>query len=220
MIIKIENYTKIIKKSVILDKINLELKSGYIYGLKGINGSGKTMLMRAICGLIYPTLGSVIIDNKTIGKDISFPESVGILIENPSFINNYTAKENLELLASIKNIIDANKINETLSSVGLNPNDKRNYRKYSLGMKQKLGIAAAVMESPDLIILDEPLNALDASGVVLVKELLKKEKKRGALIIISCHDSIDLEEMSDYIISLEDGKISGVERLYKGNNNE
>ena len=213
MVIKIENYTKIIKKSVILDKINLEMESGYIYGFKGINGSGKTMLMRAICGLIYPTFGSVMIDNKTIGKDISFPESVGILIENPSFINNYTAKENLQVLASIKNIIDTDKINETLSRVGLCSDDKRIYRKYSLGMKQKLGIAAAVMESPKLIILDEPLNALDASGVVLVKEILKKEKKRGALIIISCHDSIDLEEMSDYIISLEDGKISGVERL-------
>lgn len=220
MVIKIENYTKTIKKSIVLNNINLNLYSGNVYGFKGVNGSGKTMLMRAICGLIYPTSGYVTIDNKVLGKDISFPESVGVLIENPSFINNYTGKGNLELLASIRKVIGSDTVDETLLNVGLHPDDKRIYRKYSLGMKQKLGIAAAVMESPDLIILDEPLNALDTEGVALVKKIIKNEKARGALIIISCHDAADLYEMSDCIISLEDGKVCGIDNIHKGNDNE
>lgn len=211
MKIIVQNYTKKIKNNVVLDNVSVEMQSGFVYGLKGVNGSGKTMLMRAICGLIYPTSGKVIIDDKVIGKDISFPESVGILIENPAFLKNYTGFGNLKLLAEIQNKIDDNTIRQVLDNVGLDPDDKRVYRKYSLGMKQKLGIAAAVMESPEIIILDEPLNALDAEGVNRVKNIIAEQKEKGALIIVACHNANELIEISDYIISIENGSIISVE---------
>jgi len=139
MKIKITHLSKNIKKAVILDDVNMELESGRIYGLKGKNGSGKTMLMRAICGLITPTNGTVEIDGKILGKDISFPESIGVLIENPSFISNYTGMKNLQVLASIQKRIGDEEIRNTLELVGLDPNDKRTFKKYSLGMKQRYG---------------------------------------------------------------------------------
>ena len=163
--------------------------------------------MRAICGLISPTKGSVVIDGEVLGKDLSFPRSVGILIENPAFIANYTGSKNLELLAAIQNKIKKEQIRQTLQEVGLAPDDKRKYRKYSLGMKQKLGIAAAFMEQPDLIILDEPINAIDEAGVVLVKKMIEKAKKRGAIIVTACHDAEELNSLSDEIIQIAEGKI-------------
>ena len=220
MRIIVQNYTKKIKNNVVLDNVSVEMQSGFVYGLKGVNGSGKTMLMRAICGLIYPTSGKVIIDDKVVGKDISFPESVGILIENPAFLKNYTGFGNLKLLAEIQNKIDDSTIRQVLEKVGLDPDDKRVYRKYSLGMKQKLGIAAAVMESPDIIILDEPLNALDVEGVNRVKEIIAEQKAKGALIIVACHNSNELMEISDYIISIENGSIVSVDNIQSGDNND
>lgn len=220
MRIIVQNYTKKIKNNVVLDNVSVEMQSGFVYGLKGVNGSGKTMLMRAICGLIYPTSGKVIIDDKVVGKDISFPESVGILIENPAFLKNYTGFGNLKLLAEIQNKIDDSTIRQVLDKVGLDPDDKRVYRKYSLGMKQKLGIAAAVMESPDIIILDEPLNALDVEGVNRVKEIIAEQKAKGALIIVACHNSNELMEISDYIISIENGSIVSVDNIQSGDNND
>ena len=208
MKIEIRNYTKTIKKVTVLEDINLTLESGKCYGLKGKNGCGKTMLMRAVSGLISPTNGAVYIDGEQVGKDISFPRSIGILIENPAFINGYTGFKNLELLASIHGKIGKKEIEDILSAVGLEPGDKRKYRKYSLGMKQKLGIAAAFMENPDIIILDEPINAIDEAGVKKVKELIDKAKQRGAIIITACHDSEELNEVSDEIIHIVDGKIA------------
>ena len=142
MIIKLTNVSKTIKGARVLDNVNLELTNGKVYGLKGKNGSGKTMLMRAICGLIR-TEGTIEINGKILGKDMSFPESIGVLIENPAFINNYTGFKNLKVLASIQNRIGDEDIKKALRQVQLDPDDKRTYRKYSLGMKQKLGIAAA-----------------------------------------------------------------------------
>lgn len=220
MKIIVQNYTKKIKNNVVLDNVSVEMQSGFVYGLKGVNGSGKTMLMRAICGLIYPTSGKVIIDDKIIGKDISFPESVGILIENPAFLKNYTGFGNLKLLAEIQNKIDDNTIRQVLDNVGLDPDDKRVYRKYSLGMKQKLGIAAAVMESPQIIILDEPLNALDVEGVNRVKSIIVEQKEKGALIIVACHNANELIEISDYIISIENGSIISVECKQLGDSSD
>lgn len=220
MRIIVQNYTKKIKNNVVLDNVSVEMQSGFVYGLKGVNGSGKTMLMRAICGLIYPTSGKVIIDDKVVGKDISFPESVGILIENPAFLKNYTGFGNLKLLAEIQNKIDDSTIRQVLDKVGLDPDDKRVYRKYSLGMKQKLGIAAAVMESPEIIILDEPLNALDVEGVNRVKEIIAEQKAKGALIIVACHNSNELMEISDYIISIENGSIVSVDNIQSGDDND
>ena len=202
-----KDLVKDIKGHRVIDGISLELSSGKIVGFKGINGSGKTMLMRLISGLISITEGSITIDGKELGKDITFPPSLGILIENPAFLDSYTGFQNLKMLAAIKGEISDEKIAETIALVGLDPTDKKKYRKYSLGMKQRLGIAAAVMESPEIIILDEPTNALDSSGVDMLKAILQKEKERGALIVISCHDLAVLKELSDEIFVLETGKV-------------
>lgn len=207
MYVELKKYSKIIKKATILDDIDIRFESGRIYGLRGKNGSGKTMLMRAICGLIKPTKGEVDINGEVLGKDISFPRSVGILIENPAFIPGETGYSNLEILASIQKRIGKQEIRNAISDVGLDPDDKRKYRKYSLGMKQRLGIAAAIMEKPDIIILDEPINALDEKGVELVRDLLYKERERGAVIIIACHDADELNALSDEIIMIESGKL-------------
>ena len=207
MYIKITDVNKTIKKAPILRDINLEFTGGKVYGLRGKNGSGKTMLMRAICGLITPDSGIIDIDGKILGKDISFPESIGVLIENPSCIGNYTGFKNLKVLASIQNRIGDEQIRKALEDIGLDPDDKRTYRKYSLGMKQKLGIAAAVMENPDIIILDEPINALDDVSVEKVHDILEEQKKRGAVIIIACHDKEELDQLSDEIIEISDGRI-------------
>jgi ABC-2 type transport system ATP-binding protein len=206
MYVELTNVSKKIKGVTVLNDINLRMESGKIYGFKGKNGSGKTMLMRAVAGLIK-VRGTVNIDGRILGKDESFPPSIGILIENPAFISSYTGFENLKTLASIRGRINDDKIRETLKEMGLEPDDKRTFRKYSLGMKQRLGIAAAIMEEPDLIILDEPVNAIDESGLEQIREILKKHKERGALIIIACHDSDELEFLSDEIIEIAEGKI-------------
>ncbi|MDD6083778.1 MAG: ABC transporter ATP-binding protein [Oscillospiraceae bacterium] len=208
MNITIKGVTKTIRGNTVADNINLELKSGTIYGLCGYNGCGKTMLMRLIAGLILPSEGEVIIDGKVLGRETDFPESMGILIENPSFLGSLTGFENLKLLASIKRLIQDDLIKHSIRRVGLNPDDKKHYRKYSLGMKQRLGIASAIMESPDLIILDEPTNALDRDGVEIVKKIILEEKKRGALVIMTCHDRTILEGVSDVIYTIEHGKIT------------
>ena len=207
--IVIQNLSKTIKKNVVIQDISMELQSGTVYGFKGINGSGKTMLMRLICGLIRPTQGEVSINGKVLGKDLSFPESVGVGLENPSFLGTYSGFQNLKLLASIKSVADDEAIRSALSRVGLRPDDHKKYRKYSLGMKQRLGIAAAIMERPDIVILDEPTNSLDADGVNLVKSVIKDEKKRGALVIISCHDAELLQDLSDETFLLEQGRLVG-----------
>lgn len=205
--IKIKNLSKKIKNNLVLDDINLELNKGKIYGFRGINGSGKTMLFRAICGLITPTKGQVIIDNKILHKDISFPDSIGILIENPGFLPNYTGKKNLKLLADIKGIIEDEQIDKIINLVGLDCNDRRKYKQYSLGMKQKLGIAQALMENPDLILLDEPTNALDEKSIKNILDIIVKEKEKGKTILISSHDKLSLEEVADEIINMENGRI-------------
>ena len=197
----------------IINSVSMTLVSGNVYGFQGINGSGKTMLMRLICGLIYPTKGEIVIVGKRLRKEITFPQSVGLLLENPAFLDSYTGFENLEMLASIKNIITREEIHEAITSVGLDPLDKRKYKKFSLGMKQRLGIAAAIMEKPDILILDEPTNSLDSSGVSLVKTIIAKERERGAIIILACHDLPVLQDVSDEIFLLEQGKIT--EHLYK-----
>lgn len=209
MRVQILNMSKTISGARVLENISLDLRGGKIYGLSGKNGSGKTMLMRAICGLIRPSQGEVRIDGKTLGKALSFPPSVGALIESPSFIPKYTGLKNLRILAAIQNKIGDAEIRDMLSQVGLDPDDRRCYRKYSLGMKQRLGIACALMEAPELILLDEPVNALDDSGVTLVRTLLQKARSRGALVILSAHDKRELELLSDEIYYIADGKITG-----------
>ena len=207
MNIKVKEATKYIRRSLILKDVNLELEGGKIYGLQGPNGGGKTMLMRLISGLIRPSQGQVQIDGKQLGKDMDFPTSLGLLIENPAFLPGYTGLKNLELLAQLRKRVDVEQIKSTLRDVGLNPEDKRKYRKYSLGMKQRLGIACAIMEQPDLIILDEPTNALDAAGVEQISQLICRERDRGALIILACHDAAVLENLADEIYTVAEGHV-------------
>jgi len=209
--LEINSVTKTLGKNKVLDNVTLSASGGEIIGLKGVNGSGKTMIMRLVAGLIKPDSGSVLIDSKVLGRDMTFPRSIGILIENPAFLDSYSGFDNLRLLSEIKRTVDENDIKKTIEGVGLDPEDKKKYRKYSLGMKQRLGIAAAVMEKPDIILLDEPMNALDADGVEMVKNLLARERERGALIIISCHDSAVLEDVSDRIYLVRNGRVSPAE---------
>ncbi len=210
MKVELKNVSKRLNDVTVLEDISLTLESGTIYGLKGKNGCGKTMLMRMMAGLIYPTSGTVSIDGEILHKDIATPRSIGILIENPAFLPGYTGQRNLELLAGLTGKADRTQIAKTMSRVGLDPNDKRTYRKYSLGMKQRLGIACALMECPNLILLDEPINAIDEKGVPKIWEALQEEKQRGALIVLACHDTEELTSLADQIITIEEGKICGI----------
>lgn len=207
MYIRLKNVTKRIKQEILLYNISLEFQGGKVYGLQGKNGSGKTMLMRAICGLITLSEGEIDINGDILHKDISFPKSVGALLENPSFLNGYTGLENLKLLADIQGKIKEKELRECLIKVGLEADDKRVYRKYSLGMKQKLGIAAAIMGKPDIVILDEPINAIDEAGVEKVREILSELKAKDSIIIVACHDREELNLLSDEIIKISEGRI-------------
>lgn len=208
MYLEIKNLSKSISGKSILEHIDLAMDRGRIYGLRGKNGSGKTMLMRSICGLILPMEGTICINGEILHKDISFPRSIGALIENPGFIAEYSGFKNLSTLASIKKAVTTEEIRSLMQKMELDPDDKKKFKKYSLGMKQKIGIIAAIMEQPELIVLDEPINALDEKSVNIVKELLLEQRKRGALIIISCHDKEELEFLADEVFCLENGKVS------------
>lgn len=211
--IKIENVSKKIKSNMILKNIDMELTSGHIYGFRGKNGCGKTMLMRCICSLIIPTEGKIIINGKELHKDIKIPESIGALIENPAFLPQYTGFKNLKMLASLKGKISDEEVKLAIKRAGLDPDDKRTYKKYSLGMKQKLGIANAIMGEPDIIVLDEPINALDEISVENVKKVFLELKEKGKLIIAACHDREELEYLCDIIYELKDGEIAGMEMM-------
>ena len=210
MKVELKNVSKRLNDVTVLEDISLTLESGTIYGLKGKNGCGKTMLMRMMAGVIYPTSGTVSIDGEILHKDIATPRSIGVLIENPAFLPGYTGQRNLELLAGLTGKADRTQIAKTMNRVGLDPSDKRTYRKYSLGMKQRLGIACALMECPDLILLDEPINAIDEKGVPKIWEALQEEKQRGALIVLACHDTEELTSLADQIITIEEGKICSI----------
>ena len=208
MNIQLLDVSKIIKGADILSDVNAEFASGTVTGLHGVNGSGKTMILRLLAGLIKPTKGQVLIDGKELWKELSFPESMGALIENTAFLDYYSGLENLKVLASIRNRITEAEIKDAIHTVGLDPNSKKKYRKYSLGMKQRLGIACAVMEKPQVILLDEPTNALDTDGIQMVKRVVLREKERGAVIVMACHDAEVLRELSDVIYHINEGRIS------------
>ncbi|WP_238900638.1 MULTISPECIES: ABC transporter ATP-binding protein [unclassified Clostridium] len=205
--IELKNVSKVVKDSKILDSISLSLEKGKIYGFLGSNGSGKTMLFRTISGLIRPTSGEVLINDKVIGKEIDFPESCGITIENTGFWNDQTGFDNLKNIASIKNIVDDRAIMESMERIGLNPQDKRKFRKYSLGMKQKLALVQAFMESQDLIILDEPTNSLDEESAIRVRNILREERSRGATILIASHISEDIDRLADKKFKVDLGRV-------------
>lgn len=205
--IKIENLTKEIESEKVLNHISLEIPKQSIIGFVGRNGSGKTMLFRAVAGLITPTEGTITIDGQVLGKDISFPPSLGLLIENIGLWSYMSGFECLQTLAEIKKQIGKSEILQTLERVGLDPNSKKRVGKYSLGMRQRLVIAQAIMEKPDLLILDEPTNSLDEDGVELLNKILLEERARGATVLLASHDKAEIEAICDTTYKLVFGKV-------------
>ena len=207
MQLKVDNISKTIRKKKILDSISMNLYGGKVYVIYGPNGCGKTMLFRALSGLMSLDSGTVTLDDHILRKDFSVLPSLGIVLENVNLYANLTGFQNLEYLAELKGLIGKEEIKKAILRVGLDPEDSRTYKKYSLGMKQRLAIAQAIMESPDIIMLDEPTNALDRDGVARIRELILEEKKRGALILIATHNDEDVRILADGIFEMESGKI-------------
>ncbi len=203
--VEIKNYCKSIKSRPILNNVSYNFEYGKIYGIYGHNGSGKTMLLRAIAGLLVPDSGSIVIDGKVLHKDMSFPPSIGIVIENMNLLPQYNAFDNLKILGKIKKTATDEDITTALERVGLKSDLK--VKKFSLGMKQRLNIAQAVFEKQKIILLDEPTNALDNDGVQLIYKLLKEEKERGALVVITTHHKEDLEEICDVVLKMTEGEL-------------
>lgn len=211
MNISIEHVTKKIKDATVLKDICLEMKGGTVYGLQGKNGSGKTMLMRAISGLIRPTSGRIVINGEQLHKNISIPRSIGLLLENPSLLPEYDASQNLKLLAKMQGGVPEDEIRQLIRDVGLDDAGHKKVEKYSLGMKQRLGIAAAILGSPDIILLDEPINAIDGEGVEEIRSLILSLKNEKRIIIVACHDKEEMNLLADEIVHLRDGRIEGQE---------
>lgn len=205
-IVKVENVTKYFKQEKVLDDVNMNLETGHIYGIVGKNGAGKTVLFKIIAGFIKPSSGKVTVAGKIIGVDRDFPDSLGLIIETPGFLSQYNAYQNLLYLANINNKISKEDIKEAIRMVGLDPDSNKKVGKFSLGMRQRLGIAQAIMENPNLIILDEPMNGLDKKGIEDVKELLLKLKGDGKTILMASHYAEDME-ICDEVFLMEDGKL-------------
>ena len=203
--ISIENLNKQFKNQLVLNNINVKFSNEHIYGIIGRNGSGKTVLLKCICGFLKPTTGVISVNHKIVGKDIDFPENLGFIIETPGFLLNYSGYKNLKYLASIRKKIDGNEIKESMSLVGLDSADKKHVGKYSLGMRQRLGIAQAIMEKPDILVLDEPMNALDKNGVEEMRRLFLKMKSEGKLILLTSHNREDIEILCDEVYEMEEG---------------
>lgn len=205
--IQLQNVTKRIKENTVLDNVSYTFKSGFVYGLYGQNGSGKTMLLRAISGLINLDSGSIFIDGEKLHDKIEFPPETGIVIENMELLPECSAKRNLQMLAKIKNIADEKDIIFSLERVGLDPDSDKKVKKFSLGMKQRLNIAQSIFENQKIILLDEPTNALDEDAVQLIYKIIREEKSRGATIIVATHHKEDLKEVCDVILKIAEGKI-------------
>lgn len=208
-LIKVNHATKAIKGRTVLDDASLELERGGTYGFSGANGSGKTMLFRAISGLIHLTSGTVEVFGQKIGSDVDFPSNMGIVLGSSGFMDEKTGRRNLEMLASIRGVIGLPEVDDIMRRVGLDPEDDRPFSAYSLGMRQRLSIAQAVMERPRLLILDEPTNALDVDGVDMVIELLLEEHGRGATILVASHNEPKLESLCDRRFRMVGGRVAG-----------
>ena len=209
-VIEVCNVTKRFGTSEVLKNVSINFEKGKIHGLIGRNGSGKTMLMKCICGFVPVSEGKILVDNKEIGKDIDVPESIGAIIETPGFLYGYSGYNNLKFLASIRNKISKEKIRQTIQMVGLNPDSKKHVGKYSLGMRQRLGLAQAIMEDPEILLLDEPMNGLDKHGVGEMRELFRSFADQGKTIIMANHSSEDIEVLCDTVHEMDLGVISRV----------
>ena len=194
------------KKDILLDHVSFQCEHGKIHGIVGRNGSGKTLLMKCICGFIRPNEGHIYVRDKEIGKDIDFTPDTGIIIETPGFIPYYSGYRNLKVLAAINNRISRKDIENAMYQVGLDPTMKKRVATYSLGMRQRLGIAQAIMEDPSLIILDEPFNGLDKHGVEEMREYFLSLKKKGKTILLTSHNTEDIEYLCDTVVEMDHGK--------------
>ena len=204
-IISVKNLSKDFGQERVLHNVTRDFEKGRIHGIVGNNGSGKTVLMKCICGFLIPTEGEVIVNGKRVGKDVDFPPGLGLIIETPGFLPNMTGVKNLEILASLNKKIGLEEIAAAIRRVGLDPLMKKPVGKYSLGMRQRLGIAQAIMENPSLLILDEPLNGLDKHGVMEMRQLIKGLKEQGKTILLASHNQGDIDELCDTVCEMDAG---------------
>ncbi len=203
--IKVENVSKDFAQERVLRSVTREFESGLIHGIVGNNGSGKTVLMKCICGFLVPTEGKITVNGQIVGKDVDFPGNMGLIIETPGFLPNVSGVKNLEILASLNKKIGLSEIAEAIRTVGLDPKLNKPVGKYSLGMRQRLGIAQAIMEDPKLLILDEPLNGLDKHGVAEMRALIKSLKAKGKTILLASHNQADIDELCDTVCEMDAG---------------
>ena len=203
--IKVENVSKDFAQERVLRSVTREFESGLIHGIVGNNGSGKTVLMKCICGFLVPTEGKITVNGQIVRKDVDFPGNMGLIIETPGFLPNVSGVKNLEILASLNKKIGLSEIAEAIRTVGLDPKLNKPVGKYSLGMRQRLGIAQAIMEDPKLLILDEPLNGLDKHGVAEMRALIKSLKAKGKTILLASHNQADIDELCDTVCEMDAG---------------
>jgi ABC-2 type transport system ATP-binding protein len=203
--ISVQHVIKKFGEETVIKDVSHDFEEGKIHGIVGNNGSGKTVLMKCICGFLLPTKGKILVRYKQVGKDMDFPPDIGIIIETPGFLPNLSGMKNLEILASLKKKIGKDTIRNTIQRVGLDPKMKKPVGKYSLGMRQRLGIAQAIMENPSILILDEPLNGLDKTGVKDMRELIKGLRGDGKTIILASHNQGDIDELCDTVCEMDAG---------------
>lgn len=208
--ISVQGVSKTFGDAEVLHEVWRDFEAGKIHGIVGNNGSGKTVLMKCICGFLPPTTGKVLVQGRQVGRDMDFPDDTGIIIETPGFLPNLSGMKNLELLASLRKRIDKEAIRENIVRVGLDPDMKKPVGKYSLGMRQRLGIAQAIMENPSILILDEPLNGLDKNGVAHMRQLIKELRERGKTIILASHNQMDIDELCDTVCEMDAGIMTEV----------
>lgn len=206
-VISIKNAIKSFGKLKVLDGVSLECSKGKIYGIVGRNGSGKTVLFKAICGFLMLDSGTICVNNKIVGKDIDMPRNIGTIIETPGFLPNYSGYKNLKYLADLNGSIGKDEIKDVMRRVGLDPDIRRHVSKYSLGMRQRLSIAQAIMEKQDILVLDEPMNGLDNDGVNDIRELLLYLKEEGKTIILASHNKEDISVLCDEVYTMNKGRL-------------
>lgn len=203
--ISVQGVSKSFGDTQVLQEVNRDFEEGKVHGIVGNNGSGKTVLMKCICGFLPPSKGKILVRGKKVGRDMDFPDDTGIIIETPGFLPNLTGMKNLELLASLRRRVDREGIRETIRRVGLDPDMKKPVGKYSLGMRQRLGLAQAIMENPSILILDEPFNGLDKTGVAHMRDVIKGLREQGKTIILASHNQMDIDELCDTVCEMDAG---------------